>query len=78
MADDYPKPLDPTDRGAVASATFTMTRSQVGQLAKFVDENAPTKYASVRLEKLRDAYVRVAFLGPDGDTVGKDRLLFPV
>jgi hypothetical protein len=67
--------LDPNDPGAMASASVGLTRSQVRQLAELVEGYvAEKRLDSVRLEKLKDAYLRVVFIGPDGDPAGEETL----
>jgi hypothetical protein len=54
-------------------ASVGLTSAQVRALIEAVDGHP----GSIRLEKLRDAYVRVVLIGPEGEPVA-EQLLFPV
>ena len=71
--------LDPTNPGAMRLNTMSLTKAQVRTLGQFVSDHLADdkRLDSVRLEELRDAYVRAVLIGPDGDPVD-ERTLFPV
>jgi hypothetical protein len=63
---------DPIDPGAMPITTVALTNRQLDALIDAVAGHT----GAVRIEKLRDAYVRVVLIGPDGEPVD-ERLLFP-
>lgn len=67
-------PLDPSDPGAMPLSSVMLTASQVRQFPAAVRGHT----GDVRVEKLRDAYIRVVLIGPEGEPVGDEKLLFPV
>jgi hypothetical protein len=70
--------LDPIDPGAVPLSSMSLTKAQALKISAEVEKYQETnRLDSIRLEKLQDAYVRLVFIGPDGN--GADEiLLFPV
>lgn len=69
-------PLDPTDPGAIAIASLSLTKAQALALTPRVEAYlAEHRLDSVRLEALRDAWLRVVFLGSDGQA--NDELVIP-
>lgn len=71
-------PLDPIDPGAMPRSTFRLTRNQALRISGAVEEYMRSnRLDSVRLEELSEAYVRIVFIGPDGDPAD-EHLLFPV
>lgn len=66
-------PADPIDPGAMPLASVGLTNAQIKRLIAAVE----THTGSIRLEKLRDAYVRVVLIGPDGDAIS-EQTLFPM
>ncbi len=70
--------LDPTDPGAMPLSTMSMTKAQARRLSQVVEEYlAEKRLDSVRLENLEGAWLRVVFVGPEGDPAD-ERLLPPV
>ena len=59
-------------------ATLSMTKAQARKLVEVVERwDAENRLGPIRLENLRDAYMRAVLIGPDGDAVD-EVLLFPV
>jgi hypothetical protein len=67
-------PLDPIDPGAMPLSSVVLTASQVRQFPTAVEGHT----GSVRVESVRDDYVRIVLIGPEGDAVGVEKILFPV
>ncbi len=68
-------PLDPIDPGAMPLSSMSITKAQVRHLAQLVESYvAEKRLDSVRLAKLRDAWLRVVFIDPEGDPAD-ERLL---
>jgi hypothetical protein len=70
--------LDPTDPGAIPIASLSLTTAQALALSSRVEAYlAEHRLDSVRVEKLRDAWVRIVFIGPDGEAAD-EHLVPPV
>jgi excisionase family DNA binding protein len=71
--------LDPTDPGAMALVSLDLTKAQASELSPRVDRYIAEhgRLDSVRLEALRDAWLRIVFIGPDGQPA-EEQLIPPV
>ncbi len=71
--------VDPINPGAMPLSKMTLTKAQLREAARVMDEYLGSKgrLDSVRLETLRDGYARVVHIGTEGEPVAEN-LLWPL